>query len=206
MTNNTLDELMQLHGSDKASVFTRTYAKPKDYCRHYDTLFSPLRDQPIKFLEVGVGGGESIQGWLDYFLSATVYGVDIQHNTNDWDRPGVYQSARYHFCQGDQTSTKFWEEFINDYGSQWNAIIDDGLHSNIAVITTFNALWQHVRPGGFYCVEDLNVGYGGPSFFVKPEWPSQIDFLKGKIDELNQGGEIDSIYFSKELAVIRKSL
>ena len=202
----TLDELAIQHQTDRASVFTRTWGKPHDYARHYDKLFTPLRDKPIKMLEIGVGGGEGVQMWLAYFQQAEVYGVDIQHDTNVWDSTEESDDPRYEFTSGDQTDADFWARFIHDYGDNWDIIIDDGLHSNIAVIASFNALWQHVKSGGFYAVEDLNTGYGGPSFFVSPSWPNQVDFLKGKIDELNQGGGIDSIYWAKEICIIKKAM
>lgn len=202
----TLDEIAIEMQTDRASVFTRTYGKPHDYARHYDKMFTPLRTKAVKFLEVGVGGGEGVRMWLDYFdhIAVRVFGVDIVQDTNACNKPGTI--VRYTFTQGDQTDPEFWKRFIETHGSYWDVIIDDGLHSNIAVITTFNALWQHVKPGGFYAIEDLNVGYGGPSFFVSANWPNHIDFLKGKIDELNHENEIDSIYFSKELAVLRKAI
>jgi demethylmacrocin O-methyltransferase len=204
----TLDQIAIEKQTDRASVFTRTYGKPHDYARHYDKLFAPFRDQPLTMLEIGVGGGEGIKMWLEYFNHPDVYmvGVDIVEGTNPYDTKKSGVDARYHFCPGDQTRDEFWQYFIKYYGDGFDIIIDDGLHSNIAVITTFNALWQHVKPGGFYAVEDLNVAYGGPSFFVSPAWPNQVDFLKGKIDELNRVGGIDSIYFSKELAVLRKAM
>ena len=206
----SLDEIGIACETDRASVFTRTFAKPHDYCRHYDKLFTPLRDKPVKLAEIGVGGGEGVRMWLEYGPKWDVYGVDIVHGTNPYDTPGAdadtrYGFRRYTFRQGDQCDPEFWKRFIEAHGGDFDIICDDGLHSNIAVITTFNALWQHVKPGGFYCVEDLGVGYGGPSFFVKPEWPSQIDFLKGKIDELNLAGGIDSIYWAPELCIIKKA-
>lgn len=202
----TLDEIAIACQTDRASVFTRTYAKPHDYARHYDKLFAPFRDQPVKLLEIGVGGGEGIRMWAEYFknLSARIYGVDIVSNTNEWDTPGKH--GFYTFAQGDQTEPEFWKRFVTEHGGDWDIIVDDGLHSNIAVIATFNALWPYVKPGGFYAVEDLNVAYGGTSYFVSPVWPDQVAFLKGKVDELNQIGGIDSIYFAKELAVLRKAL
>lgn len=202
----TLDDIAIACQTDRASVFTRTYAKPHDYARHYDKLFTPLRDQPVKLLEIGVGGGEGVRMWLEYFENSRVFGVDIAHDTNPWDTVGSKAHSRYSFANGDQTDPEFWSRFIRLLGGDWDIIIDDGLHSNIAVIATFNALWPHVKPGGFYAVEDLNVAYGGTSYFVSPVWPDQVAFLKGKVDELNQVGGIDSIYFSKELAVLRKAL
>ena len=202
----TLDELAIEHQTDRASVFTRTYGKPHDYARHYDKLFAPFRGDPVKLLEVGIGGGEGMKMWMDYFYQpgARFFGVDTVCGTNDYDTDGKVE--RYCFHQGDQCDANMWERFSDDVKGGFDIIIDDGLHSNIAVITTFNALWQHVKPGGFYAIEDLNVAYGGLSFFVSPDWPNQVEFLKGKIDELNKGNEIDSVYFSKELAVLRKAM
>jgi hypothetical protein len=202
----TLDQLAIEHQTDRASVFTRTWGKPHDYARHYDKLFTPLRDQPVKLLEIGVGGGEGIRMRLEYFPNAKVFGVDNQHDTNPWDTVGAKTHPRYTFSNGDQCDPDFWNVFIRLLGGDFGIIVDDGLHSNISVITTFNALWQHVKPGGFYAIEDLNTAYGGPSFFVSPNWPNQVEFLKGKIDELNKGGGIDSIYFAKEICILKKAL
>lgn len=208
----TLDEIAQHHQTDKASVFTRTYAKPKDYCRHYEKLFAPLRDLPIKLLEVGVGGGESIRMWLQYFPNARVFGVDNMHNTNQWDTPcadpkGVSGAHdRYTFVPGDQARPEFWEAFIAQHGGGFDICVDDGSHINTDIIMTFIALWPTVKPGGFYAIEDLGTAYGGSDFFVKPNLPNHMDWLKGKLDMLNTGGDIDSMTWSRELVVIRKAL
>jgi len=206
----TLDQIACECGTDRASVFTRTWGKPHNYAVHYDKLFTPLRDQPVKLLEVGVGGGEGVRMWLDYFNhpASAIFGVDNQHDTNPWDSLiGTSPTSRYTFTHGDQMDSEFWKRFIEwPYGTGWDICIDDGFHSNLAIITTFNALWPHVKAGGFYAVEDLGTAYGGPSMFVNPSWPDHVTFLKGKIDELNKGGEIDSIYFAKELCVLRKAM
>lgn len=208
MHSKTLDEIAIEQQTDRASVFTRTYAKPHNYAVHYDKLFAPIRDQKVKLLEIGVGGGEGVRMWLEYFQNAQVFGVDIVHDTNPWNTRGQDSDHRYVFCQIDQCSHSHWSCFLSSYGKDWGVIVDDGLHSNIAVITTFNSLWQNVKPGGFYAIEDLNVGYGGPSFFVNAAWPNQIDFLKGKMDEMNNdpNSDIDSIYLSRELAVFKKKI
>ena len=85
-------------------------------------------------------------------------------------------------------------------------MIDDGSHINTDIITTFNELWPHVKPGGFYCIEDLNTSYGVGSIFVNPNLPAHFEWLKDKLDEINQQAGIDFIQFSKELAVFRKAL
>jgi len=209
----TLDELAVANQTDKASVFTRTYAKPKNYCVHYEKFFEPLRNLPIKFLEIGVGGGESIRTWIEYFPIASIYGVDNVHNTNEWNtvkpHPPVEELGvwydRYEFFYGDQTDPTFWKCFAVDAGKDFDVIIDDGAHTNDATIISFQGLWPLLKPGGLYCIEDLATAYGGDPVFCKFSFLNQMTWLRQLIDEMNQGrGEVDSIYFSKELSILKK--
>lgn len=190
----TLDEIAIHHQTDKASQFSRTWAKPHDYCRHLERFFAPMRDHPLKLLEIGVGGGESIRTWLEYFPNAHVVGVDLVEKTNTWNTPGSKLHHRYKFCQGDQSSKTFWECFIADFGKNWDIIIDDGSHTGEHIITTFYALWPHVMSGGLYEVEDLAAAPGAAA------WLRNLS-----VDAQQGASEIDSIYFSKELAIIRKA-
>jgi hypothetical protein len=203
----TLDEIAIDCQTDRASVFTRTYGKPHDYARHYDKVFSAIRLDPVKLLEIGVGGGEGVQMWLEYFANkAEIFGVDNQRETNPWNTVKPPACPRYRFTHGDQAIQEFWHGFIKEHGSYWDIIIDDGSHVNTDIITTFCCLWPEVKPGGFYAIEDLGTSYGGDSFFVRPNLPSQVEFIKGKVDELNKvSGGIDSIYLAKELCIFRKA-
>jgi hypothetical protein len=188
----TLDQIAIRHQTDKASVFTRTYAKPHDYCRHLESFFAPMRDKPIKFLEIGVGGGESIRTWLEYFSLAQIYGVDFVHDTNPYNTPESKEVPHYTFCQGNQGDPVFWACFAASYGTEWGVIMDDGSHVSSDIIATFKCLWPHVAPGGLYEIEDLNAA------------PEAVGFLLAKVPELNIGTDIDSIHFSKELCILRK--
>jgi len=202
---DSLDTIAIRCQTDRASVFTRTYAKPHDYARHYDYLFTPLRDQPVKLLEIGAAGGEGIQMWMGYFNNpdARFFGVDIVSNTNPFNTLG--QFGTYFFNQGDQSSPTFWACWLADHGGDLDIVIDDGGHYNDGIITSFNALWPAVKPGGLYAIEDLGVSYTRGSIFVKPGVASHMDWLFSMIDLMNAGREeFDSIYFSKELAVFKK--
>lgn len=188
----TLDEIGIHFQTDKASQFSRTYAKPHDYCRHLERLFEPMRDQLIKVLEIGVGGGESVRTWLEYFPNARVFGVDLVSSTNEWNTPGAKTHERYVFSCGNQSDPKFWKKFIEAYG-EFDIVIDDGSHVTKDTITTFNSLWTHVRSGGIYEIEDLNV---------MPDLSPFIGAINAKV--INGEGNFDSIYFARELCVIRK--
>lgn len=189
----TLDEIMAECQSDKASVFTRTYAKPHDYCRHLERFFEPLRNNPIKLVEVGVGGGESIRAWLEYFPNAFVYGVDLVSNTNEWNTPGAKTHPRYTFACGNQSDEKLWKKFTEVYGGDWDVICDDGSHNSKDMAITFGSLWPYLNSGGIYELEDLGFD-GGSSRWV-------TDYLHNLI---HGDSDIDSIYFSRELAILRK--
>lgn len=144
--------------------------------------------------------------WLDYFShpDARIFGVDIVSNTNPWNTPG--RNGRYFFNQGDQASATFWACWLADHGKDLDIVIDDGGHFNDGIITSFNALWPAVRPGGFYAIEDLGCSYGPSSIFVKLGFPNHMDWLKSHVDLMNQflSSNVDSIYLSKELAVFKK--
>jgi len=202
---DSLDTIAQRCQTDRATVFTRTWGKPHGYSVHYDRLFSPLRDQPVKLLEIGAASGEGIQMWLQYFPKAQVTGVDVVSKTNPWNTPGSNPDPRYRFCQGDQSCTTFWACFLADFGKDWDIIIDDGGHYSNQIITTFQCLWPELRPGGLYAIEDLGVSYGAGSVFLTDGWPNHMDFLKSKLDEINCADSIEWMNFSKELAVIKKA-
>lgn len=198
----TLNEIATQQGTDKADPYP---GKPgHGYTRYYDWLFNPFRNEPIRMMEIGVGGGESIKTWLEYFPNARIYGVDKVHGTNEWNTVGSSPDKRYTFVTGDQTDETFWKCFAVDYGDNWSIIMDDGGHCNDQIITSFRGLWPILKSGGLYCIEDLGVSYGAGSVFVKDGWQNHMDFVKDKLDDINRHDEIEWLHFSKELCVLKK--
>lgn len=187
----SLDTLGIKHGTDKASQFSRTYAKPHDYLRHLEMFFEPLRDKPIKLAEIGVGGGESVKTWLEYFPAAHIYGVDIVSGTNPYNTPGAKTHERYTFACGNQSKPEFWKKFVEVYGGEWDVVIDDGSHDSRDIQTTFRALWPHMNSGGIYEIEDLDAA------------PAAATWIRSFCPTVGYD-DIDSIYFARELAILRK--
>jgi len=192
----SLDEIGIEQQTDRASVFTRTYAKPHGYCAHYDRLFSPLRADPVKLLEIGVGGGEGIRMWQEYFFNGKIFGVD--------NNPDAAKVKGTTFVLGDQSSEVFWQCFIADYGSDWDVVIDDGSHFANHVIAAFKCLWPHVKPGGFYAIEDLGVAYSPGTIFIPPGTENHMDWIFRKVHQMNEGTNISRIHLSRELVVFSK--
>ncbi len=156
------------------------------YTRHYDRHFSPLRHEPIRLLEIGIGGyadpdagGASLRMWKNYFPRAVVFGMDI------YDKSGVEES-RVHTVIGSQADPEFLTAFAEQNGP-FDIIIDDGSHLNEHVHISFQALFPHLRPGGWYVVEDMQTSYwpqyGGTSGEVAGDGTS-VGLLKRLLDGL----------------------
>lgn len=199
----SLDEIAISFDTDQATVHTKSY-NPHGYTVHMEPLFAPMRDKPIKLLEIGTGGGESIRTWLEYFSEAQIFSVDLVKDTNIFNSSGK-PYPRYTFSHGDQTDRTMWKCFLSNCGSDWDVILDDGGHCNDQIITSFEELWPYVKSGGLYIVEDLGVGSTPGTVFVKPGFPNHMDWIRDRMVELNSGqNDIESINLTKELAVFRK--
>lgn len=198
----TLDEICIKNETDKAS---RHPVKGHNYAQFYDRFFSPVRNLPIKLVEIGVGGAQSIKSWLDYFPYAQVVGVDNVQSTNPWNTVGEKPHPRYKFVWGDQTSEIFWKCFVADYGSDWDVFIDDGGHFANQVVTTFESMWQHVKSGGLYCIEDLEVAYGAGTIFIPAGSPHHMDYIKGKLDGMQQGSNLKAFHLMRGLGIFEKA-
>jgi hypothetical protein len=190
---DTLDSIGIKHQTDKASQFSRTYAKPHDYLRHLERFFEPMREDCISLIECGVGGGESIKMWLEYFPAASVWGIDLVYDTNPFNSLSKSPTDRYRFSCGNQSNPRFWDGFFGAYGREFNIAIDDGSHVASDMKAMFTSVWPHLKSGGFYVVEDLN--FDGNS----KVWTQNF------IHHIHEGTtDVAFIYFARELCVMRK--
>jgi hypothetical protein len=140
MSLGSLDQIAVLQATDKSSV-------EHDYARHYEHAFQKFRGEPIELLEIGVASGASLRMWESFFSAATVIGVDI---IADCER---YAGGRKRVEIGSQFDDSFLASLKEKYSP--TIIIDDGSHQAEHVIFTFEHLFDAVRPGGCYVIEDL---------------------------------------------------
>lgn len=198
----SLDQIAIEMGADKASIHP---VKGHGYAVHYDAVFSTMRNNPIKICEVGVGSAESMRTWLEYFPKAQVHGVDIVHDTNPWNTEGSKPHPRYTFTPGDQGSAEFWKEFVARHGSDWDIFVDDGSHMIWHVFLCFELMWPHIKPSGHYAIEDLGVGEGAGSVFVRAGMPRHMEWIGQLVGQMTRGENgIGKIYQSEELAILQK--
>ncbi|MEU7476252.1 class I SAM-dependent methyltransferase [Lentzea sp. NPDC042327] len=189
------------------------------YTQHYERHFARLRTEPVRVLEIGIGGyddpdsgGASLRMWQRYFRRGLVHGLDITA------KPGV-TGPRITTVQGDQSDAAFLDALGTRLGP-FDVVIDDGSHLNDHVRTSFHALFPHVRAGGLYVVEDLQTAYW-PSWGGAPDGGAgtSIGMLKSFVDGLNlaevagprvNGGyvqrNISGISFHHNIAFVEKGL
>jgi hypothetical protein len=176
-----LDLLARVYGTDKSSRF-------HGYTQHYTRHLKPIRHEVRSLLEIGIGGlssrhgydteagGMSLRMWQDFFPHARIVGMDIEHKVVTGERISVEQ--------GSQDDPVFLAEVAARYGP-FDIVIDDGSHIGRHVQASLDALLEHVRPGGFYIIEDLHMAYikdweGGP-----PGTPgTQTELIKPLIDDV----------------------
>jgi SAM-dependent methyltransferase len=116
----------------------------------YETLFSDLKTEPIKYLEMGILNGGSLVWAKNYFAEGSlIYGLD---RTLPPEIEGIVMQQ---IEQNDSVG-------LVDFGKlngPFDIIIDDGSHVRVLTENTFNCLYQFLKPGGLYIIEDWGAGY-----------------------------------------------
>ena len=123
------------------------------YIPLYDRYFSPFRGQQVRFLEIGVGSGGSLQLWRKYFGDeAIIFGIDIDPECAKQN--GIAGQVRI----GSQTDHAFLQSVVKEMGGI-DIVLDDGSHRMEHIPVTLKYLFPHLHYGGIYMIEDLHTAY-----------------------------------------------
>ncbi|WP_211336417.1 class I SAM-dependent methyltransferase [Nocardia tenerifensis] len=174
-----LGALCSSSGSDKWASFHW-------YTGHYEREFAPYRDEPVRILEIGIGGfdgdlgGGSLRMWKRYFHRGQIFGLDL------FDKSALNE-PRLTALVCDQSDPAALAALAREHGP-FDIVIDDGSHENQHVRISFDALFPFVRPGGLYVIEDMQTAYiprmggtEGPS--AGPD--TSIGLIKRLVDDLH---------------------
>lgn len=136
-------------------AYSRTDKGPRghNFTEVYERFFSPLRGRPISVLEIGIADGGSLLTWQDYFPQAQVYGIDVLDRSN-------LASDRIHTFVADQSNREQLGAFLAKHPGPFDVVLDDGGHAMDMQQISLGYLFPHVRPGGFYVVEDVHTSLG----------------------------------------------
>ena len=186
------------------------------HLRFYRRLLAGLEQPARSVLEIGVKGGGSTALWKVLFPAATVVGLDIKLRLPGGPEPAADGVI---YLQGDQTDVKRLQEVADRYGP-FDLAIDDGSHVTDHQAITMRALLPHVRPGGFYVVEDIHASVKAASTrdvgFGEDIWAdftaTALQRLRGGPYERTAAGAqlaahlarwIDELIIARELLAVR---
>ncbi len=176
----SLLDLAASMGTDKAS---------HGYAPFYESLFSPRRDEPLRILELGVGGfdepedpahgGESLRTWKAYFPRATIVGLDLL------DKHAVAED-RVHVVQGSQVDEGLLADVVSSHGP-FDIVIDDASHISSLTNRSFEIPFPLLADDGIYVIEDIGTSYwpmwGGR--FGRRGRGTSMALVKDRLDGLN---------------------
>ncbi len=180
----SLDAIGAKYGTDKSSQGKpgKGHDAGHDYLRVYEKFLAPLRNAPIKVLEIGVQAGNSVRMWEEYFPNAIIYGLDIRELAR------ASASRRIHVELVDQGDEAAMKGFCKKSGP-FDFIIEDGSHLWKHQIANIKWLIPYVKPGGVYIVEDLNTSYA-KSGFGAPGEQTAVDYVKQCAEQIMSGGKV----------------
>lgn len=126
------------------------------YYTEYEKEFEPVRNEPLKILEVGIFTGTSFDSWHEYLPNAEIYGIDIFTRLKPSDVPAL-KKDRVHYIKDDSTKESIKNSISNKWSNdiKFDYIIDDGLHTPEANKLTFENLVPFLKDGGVFYVEDV---------------------------------------------------
>jgi len=189
----------------------RVIDKWNPYFHLYDRHFSKYRGKEVVILEIGTWHGGSLQMWKSYFGDkAKIYGMDINPDCKNVEEDNVKVFI------GSQSDRAFLRKVKSEL-PPLDILIDDGGHTMLQQIVTFEELFDHVKPDGVYLCEDMHTAYWtrwGGGYKRKGSF---IEYTKNFIDKLNAFNSresslkvdsftrsVDSLHFYDSMLVIEK--
>lgn len=172
MTN--LERIALNYGTDKSSEI-------HNYCEKYANYLPFERYDEMTIMEIGVLDGQSLKTWRDYFYRSDIIGIDINPECKQ------YENDKIRVEIGSQDDGEFLQSVKDKYGP-FDMILDDGSHINNHVIFSFEHLFDSIKSGGIYIVEDCATSYweewGGG--FRKEN--TSMEYFKKLTDDINFRG------------------
>ena len=149
--------------------------------------------------------------WKHYFGDkAKIYGIDINPNCKQVEEENIK------IFIGSQSDRSFLKTVLKEI-PPIDILIDDGGHTMLQQIVSFEELFDHVKPDGVYLCEDLHTSYWKEYGGGLKRQGTFIEYSKNFIDQLNAyhstqesfpvssfTKSVDSIHYYDSILVIEK--
>lgn len=180
VTNRGTDSFSKLFYEYRGN---RLIHKWNHYLPIYSRLFEPYRARKtaVRFLEIGVSRGGSLELWRSYFgADAIIFGIDIDPSC------AVFNDTKTPVRIGSQTDPKFLAAVVAEMGGV-DIVLDDGSHIASHQRIAFDTLFPLLSDDGLYVVEDVHTSYWGGSFKGGYRRAGTfIEFSKSIIDDIHR--------------------
>ena len=138
-----MKSLLEIYNQDTSPDAHGDKGTAHSYIEHYyEDAFKPYRNKNITLLEIGIAQGQSLRMWREYFTNARIIGYDIRDN-------GV-QCPGCELVYKDATNSNSFNEINN-----LDIVIDDGSHQFDHQLKSLIFLFDKLKSGGLYVIEDV---------------------------------------------------
>lgn len=166
--------------SDFLTNKKRGIHKWKHYFPIYERHFARFVNSSVTIMEIGCGGGGSLQMWKQYLgPHAQIIGIDIREECKKIEEDQIS------ICIGSQSDLSFMAETVENLGIP-DIVVDDGSHLQTDLIATFEFLYPKMPKNGVYLAEDVHTSYWSAVYQGGLRKPSTfVEYCKNRIDDLN---------------------
>lgn len=153
--HTTLTDLANKYHSDKGNAYKCAHHYTLVYESIINTIVNLNGIEKIELLEIGLNRDNqnsipSMLLWNEYFNgNCSLTGFDIHPSFERFNN--VYKNIIIKI--GDQSKA---EDLLQLTDKQYDIIIDDGYHASMHQQVSFKTLWNSVKKGGYYIIEDLH--------------------------------------------------
>jgi len=186
---NELTILANKYLTDKGTIYPEYHG----YTDVYYKFWKDIKDDVKNVFEIGIGGefprtkhAGSHKMLRDFFTNAQIYGLDVSVSRLD-------ESEKIIQYQCDQTHKDKLKD-IFDKLEPMDILMDDGGHNTINQQISFGFLFQYVKSGGMYIIEDLHTSVWGGWGLPALDPNCSLNVLKRFIEI----GKIETPYMTEE--------
>lgn len=185
--------------SERPSLIEMCERYPTDKCLDghkfieiYQDLFEKDRDSMERFFEIGILNGVSHLMWREYFPNAEIFGIDVRDYSEQSEGSGISTFV------ADQSNREDLELCIDNFGGDFDVILDDGGHAMDHQQVSLGYLFQYIKPGGMFIIEDIHTSL--PAYYPDPDFKvneSETNTTLFMLEWFMRTGKIQSMYMNK---------
>ena len=160
------------------------------YIDVYENLFKNKQLTTKNVLEIGIERGGSLKLWNDYFVNATIYGLDIN------DAPQFLSEYKRIITQNRDAYSSDTLHYFLDKNIKFDVIVDDGPHTLDSMIFVLENYTKLLNKDGILIIEDVQTVDWCDNLYNFV--PSHLKDFSYKIDRRHIKGTLDDILFIVE--------